>query len=140
MVKTSKPDFELDEFLAMLPQGLNALFLYAPWFSKLLNIARTNPTVLAALQGMGQINYTGAALNPEDEIWATEQGIPVTVYYSPFDWCVNTDMQTQPGIIRDNRNRCAPFQSPSSISKLTVFQQSPWSRPWQRREYFPRCV
>ncbi|KAJ7333444.1 acetyl-CoA synthetase-like protein [Mycena albidolilacea] len=88
MVKTSKPDFELDEFLAMLPQGLNALFLYAPWFSKLLNIARVNPTVLAALQRMGQINYTGAALNPEDEIWATEQGIPVTALYATTETAI----------------------------------------------------
>lgn len=139
MVKTSKPDFELEEFLAMLPQGLNALFLYAPWFSKLLNIARTNPTVLAALQGMGQINYTGAALNPEDEIWATEQGIPVTVYYSPFNCCANTDMQTP------RRYTRRPKPVPTILITFFHFeangvQQSPWSRPWQRREYFPRCV
>ncbi|KAJ7806868.1 hypothetical protein B0H14DRAFT_3483762 [Mycena olivaceomarginata] len=31
------------------------------------------------LKAMGQINCTGAALNREDEIWATEQGIAVTV-------------------------------------------------------------
>jgi hypothetical protein len=117
MVKTSKSDFELDEFLAMLPQGLNALFLYAPWFSKLLNIARTNPTVLAALQGMGQINYTGAALNPEDEIWATEQGIPVTVYYSPFNCCANTDMQNTQALYATTEtgahhsNHLLPFRS-----------------------------
>ncbi|KAF7368498.1 Acetyl-CoA synthetase-like protein [Mycena venus] len=88
LVQTSKSDFELDEFLAMLNEGLNALFLYAPWFSKLLNIARSNPTVLAALQGMGQINYTGAALNPEDEVWATEQGIPVTALYATTETAI----------------------------------------------------
>jgi hypothetical protein len=60
-------------------EGLNSMILYAPWFSKLLNIARSSPTVLAALKGMGQINYTGAALNPDDELWAEEQGIPVVV-------------------------------------------------------------
>jgi hypothetical protein len=80
LVQTSKPDFEVDEFLAMVSEGLNAMILYAPWLSKLLNIARNNPTVLSALKEMGQVHYTGAALNPEDEIWATEQGIPVTVH------------------------------------------------------------
>ncbi|KAJ6620659.1 hypothetical protein B0H10DRAFT_2163492 [Mycena sp. CBHHK59/15] len=54
---------DADEFLAMVnDEGLNCLILYAPWFSKLLNIARSDPVVLAALKGMGQINYTGAAL------------------------------------------------------------------------------
>ncbi|KAJ7886670.1 acetyl-CoA synthetase-like protein [Mycena leptocephala] len=82
LVQTSKPDFEVDEFLAMVGEGLNAMILYSPWLSKLLNIARNNPTVLSALKEMGQVHYTGAALNPEDEIWATEQGIPVTALYA----------------------------------------------------------
>jgi hypothetical protein len=80
LVQTSKPDFEVDEFLAMVQnEGLNTMILYAPWFSKLVNMARGNPVVLDALKGMGQINYTGAALNPDDELWATEQGIQLTV-------------------------------------------------------------
>lgn len=69
----------MDEFLAMVAEGLNAMVLYAPWFSKLLNIARSNPDVLSALRNMGQIQYTGASLNPDDESWSTEQNIPVTV-------------------------------------------------------------
>ncbi|KAK7052664.1 acetyl-CoA synthetase-like protein [Favolaschia claudopus] len=88
MVQTSKSDFEVDEFLAMLKEGLNALFLYAPWFSKLLNIAKSDANVLAALQGLSQIIYTGAALNPEDEIWATEQGIPVTAMYATTETAI----------------------------------------------------
>ncbi|KAJ6544423.1 acetyl-CoA synthetase-like protein [Mycena capillaripes] len=82
LVQTSRPDFEVDEFLGMVDAGLNAMILYAPWLSKLLNIARSNPTVLAALKGMGQIHFTGAALNPDDEIWAMEQGLPVTALYA----------------------------------------------------------
>ncbi|KAJ7661325.1 acetyl-CoA synthetase-like protein [Mycena polygramma] len=82
LIQTSKPDFDVDEFLAMVDEGLNAMILYAPWLSKLLDIARENPTVLTALENMGQINYTGAALNPDDEIWATEQGILVTSCYA----------------------------------------------------------
>ncbi|KAJ7625662.1 acetyl-CoA synthetase-like protein [Roridomyces roridus] len=83
VVQTSKPDFEVDELLAMVnDEGLNVLFLYAPWFSKLLDIARTNEVLLSTLKSMSQINYTGAALNPDDEIWAMEQGIPVTNCYA----------------------------------------------------------
>ncbi|KAJ6529982.1 acetyl-CoA synthetase-like protein [Mycena vulgaris] len=83
LVQTSKPDFEVNEFLAMVEnEGLNSMILYAPWFSKLLSIARSYPVVLAALKGMGQICYTGAALNPDDEVWATEQGIPTTALYA----------------------------------------------------------
>ncbi|KAJ7148389.1 acetyl-CoA synthetase-like protein [Mycena crocata] len=83
LVQTSKSDFEVDEFLAMVNnERLNALLLYSPWLSKLLKIARGDPVVLSALQKMGQINHTGAALNPDDEIWATKQGIPVTALYA----------------------------------------------------------
>ncbi|KAJ6544425.1 acetyl-CoA synthetase-like protein [Mycena capillaripes] len=82
LVQTSKSDFEVDEFLAMVTEGLNAMVLYAPWFTKLLNIARSNPAVLLALKNMGQIQYTGASLNPDDESWATEQDIPVTALYA----------------------------------------------------------
>ncbi|KAJ7983251.1 acetyl-CoA synthetase-like protein [Mycena polygramma] len=82
LVQTSKPNFEADELLAMVKEGLNAMLQYSPWLSKLLRIARENPTVLAALKNMGQINYTGAALNPEDESSAAEQGILVTALYA----------------------------------------------------------
>jgi hypothetical protein len=78
LIQTSKSDFKGEELLAIVNEGVNAL-LYSPWFSKLLSTARNNPAVLSALKAMGQINCTGAALNPEDEIWATEQGIAVTV-------------------------------------------------------------
>ncbi|KAJ6530077.1 acetyl-CoA synthetase-like protein [Mycena vulgaris] len=83
LVQTSKPDFEVDEFLAMVnDEGLNSMILYAPWLSKLLTIARGNPVVLTALKGMGQICYTGASINPDNAIWAMEQGIPVAALYA----------------------------------------------------------
>jgi hypothetical protein len=80
----------------MVNEGLNAMILYAPWFSKLLSIARGNVTVLGALQGMGQIHYTGASLNPEDEGWAVEQGIPVTVNQVLLYglWCAAADINS----------------------------------------------
>lgn len=59
--------------------GLNFLLQYAPWLAKLLAAARQRPEVLEALQNLQQIAYTGAALNLEDERWALEQGIRLTV-------------------------------------------------------------
>ncbi|KAJ6629584.1 acetyl-CoA synthetase-like protein [Mycena sp. CBHHK59/15] len=88
LVQTSKPDIESDEFLAMVDEGLNAIVLYAPWFSKLLNIARKNTVVLDALKNMGQICYTGVALNPDDEAWAVEQKMPVTALYATTECAV----------------------------------------------------
>ncbi|KAJ7097225.1 acetyl-CoA synthetase-like protein [Mycena belliarum] len=83
LVQTSKPDFDVNEFLAMVnEEGLNCMILYAPWLSKLLKLARSDPVVLSALKGMGQIHYTGAALNPDDEAWAMDQDIPITSIYS----------------------------------------------------------
>ncbi|KAF7339984.1 Acetyl-CoA synthetase-like protein [Mycena venus] len=74
--------------------GLNNLFLYAPWFSKLINMARTDPEVLGVLRGMHQIVYTGASLNPEDEAWIVEQGLPSTVLYATTEiaLCLVSDL------------------------------------------------
>lgn len=63
----------------MIREGLNGVILYAPWLSKLLTIARTDSSVLDALRSMAQICYTGAALNPEEDVWMVEQGINGTV-------------------------------------------------------------
>lgn len=35
--------------------------------------------MLSALQGLRQVVYTGSSMNPEDETWALEKGIPITV-------------------------------------------------------------
>ena len=79
LVQTSKPDIDAHEFMAMIADGLNFVLLYAPWLSKLINVAREDVNVLKALQGMKQVSYTGAALNPEDEQWLIEKGIQATV-------------------------------------------------------------
>lgn len=79
MVQTSKPDIDPPEFLAMVADGLNFTFLYAPWLSKLISIARADKEVLTALRSMSQVSYTGASLNPEDEQWLIENGIKASV-------------------------------------------------------------
>jgi hypothetical protein len=106
LIQTSKPDFEVDEFLAMVEQGLNAMVLYAPWLSKIFDIARSDAAVLSALKEMGQVHYTGAALNPDDEIWATEQGIPVTVRNLQFNRVHCTIVDNLTGIVCYHRDRC----------------------------------
>ncbi|CAA7268855.1 unnamed protein product [Cyclocybe aegerita] len=82
LVQTSKPDIDAHEFLAMVSDGLNFVMLYAPWLSKLINVARTDKKVYDALRGMRQVTYTGAALNLEDEQWLVENGIPATTIYA----------------------------------------------------------
>lgn len=80
LVQTSRADIDSVELLALVKDaGLNRLFLYADWLSKLLTVSRTNDEVLNALRGLRQIAYTGAAINPENEKWMVDQGIPVTV-------------------------------------------------------------
>lgn len=86
LVQTSKPDFDASEFLALIAEaGLNWAFLYAPWLSKLIGIARNDANVLAALKGLVEVTYTGAALNPSDEAWLVENGVKATVSTPHFD-------------------------------------------------------
>lgn len=72
--------FTCTEFLtAVKEEGLNRVLLYGPWLTRLFNIARESEYVLKALQGLRQITYTGASLNPDDEAWAIENKIPLAV-------------------------------------------------------------
>ncbi|KAF8174893.1 acetyl-CoA synthetase-like protein [Pholiota molesta] len=83
LVQTSKPDFDTSEFLALIAEaGMNWAFLYAPWLSKLIGIARNDVNVLAALKGLVEVTYTGAALNPSDEAWLVENGVKATAMYA----------------------------------------------------------
>ncbi|KAF9477030.1 acetyl-CoA synthetase-like protein [Pholiota conissans] len=83
LVQTSKPDIDANEFMALIAEaGMNWAFLYAPWLSKLINIAKTDEKVLAALKGLVEVTYTGAALNPSDEAWLVENGVKATAMYA----------------------------------------------------------
>ena len=80
LVPSAGREITADEFLGMAREcGLNTLLQYAPWMAKLLKAARDREDILSALRGMRQIAYTGASLDPVDEAWALEQGIPLTV-------------------------------------------------------------
>lgn len=81
-MQTSKPDIDAYEFMAMVKDGLNFVLLYAPWLSKLINVARSDPAVRAALRDMSQVSYTGAALNPEDEQRLIENDVKATVCWN----------------------------------------------------------
>ncbi|KAJ6570813.1 hypothetical protein DFH09DRAFT_1462718, partial [Mycena vulgaris] len=96
MVQLPRSGFDRDTLLDLIRlAGLNNLLLYASWFSKLLLMARTDTEVLAALRGVRQIAYTGASLNPEDEAWIIEQGIPATVLYATTEiaLCLVSDLK-----------------------------------------------
>ncbi|KAJ7573866.1 acetyl-CoA synthetase-like protein [Mycena floridula] len=82
LIQTSKPDFDTAELFSMVKEGLNGLMIYAPWLSGLLDIARKDAQVLETLRGLAQIAYTGTAMKPEDDRWAIEQNIPISVFYA----------------------------------------------------------
>ncbi|KAJ7480176.1 acetyl-CoA synthetase-like protein [Mycena galericulata] len=95
LVQLSRSGFDRDSLLDLIRlAGLNNLLVYAPWLSKLLTMARTDTEVLSALRGMRQIVYTGASLNPEDEAWIVQQGIPATVLYATTEiaLCLVSDL------------------------------------------------
>ncbi|KAJ7983268.1 acetyl-CoA synthetase-like protein [Mycena polygramma] len=95
MVQLSRSGFDRQSFLDLIRlAGLNNMLLYAPWLSQLLTIARTDLEVLKELRAMRQIIYTGASLNPEDEAWIVEQGIPATVLYATTEiaLCLVSDL------------------------------------------------
>ncbi|KAJ7749584.1 acetyl-CoA synthetase-like protein [Mycena maculata] len=83
LVQTSRSDFSAEEFMALVnEQGMNRMFIYADWLVKLASIARADEKVLAALRGMRQIAYTGAAINPEVEKWLVGQNVPISTMYA----------------------------------------------------------
>jgi hypothetical protein len=59
--------------------GLNRLVQYGTFVSAHIRAAQADEDVKRALQGMRQILYTGVALNVEDERWAAENGLRLTV-------------------------------------------------------------
>ncbi|KAJ7738147.1 acetyl-CoA synthetase-like protein [Mycena metata] len=88
-VQTSRADFDVEEFLALVKAaGLNRVFLYAPWLSRLIKFAKADPVVLETLQKMRQIIYTGASINPDDEAWMVAKDLPVTLLYATTEACL----------------------------------------------------
>ena len=60
--------------------GLNALVQYGTFVSAHIRAARGGDgAVAAALAGLRQILYTGVALPEEDQAWAEERGLPLSV-------------------------------------------------------------
>ncbi|KAG6861128.1 hypothetical protein C0995_003580 [Termitomyces sp. Mi166 len=90
IIRTSKPEFDAAELLAMVKnEGLNNMYLYAARMTYLLKVARTDPEVLKALRSMQQISYTGEALNPDDIRWIIKKRLPVTAVYASTELSVS---------------------------------------------------
>ncbi|KAH9917141.1 acetyl-CoA synthetase-like protein [Epithele typhae] len=83
LTQSSGREITPDEFLGMVREcGLNFLLQYAPWMAKLIKAARDRADIFDALRGLRQIAYTGATLDPADEKWALEHGVPLTPMYA----------------------------------------------------------
>lgn len=98
------PTAELVELIKTC--GLNRVAMYAPFLSVHIKAAQSDPAVLSALQSCRQILHTGVSLNAEDEAWAYEHGLPITVQISLSD--VKMDILTcfySPVHVRNLRNR-----------------------------------
>ena len=75
-VQPSSLPFPSAELLDMIHRcGLNRLNQFASFLGAHLRAARTDPKLLAALQSLDELLYTGLALNPDEEAWAHEKGI-----------------------------------------------------------------
>ena len=75
-VQPSRLPFSSAELLDMIDRcGLNRLNQFASFLGAHLRAARTDCDLLAALQGLDELLYTGLALDPDEEAWAHEQGI-----------------------------------------------------------------
>ena len=59
--------------------GLNRLVQYGTFISAHIRAPQKYDGVKKSLQDMRQILYTGVALNPEDEEWAVENDLKLTV-------------------------------------------------------------
>ncbi|KZT05761.1 putative amp-CoA ligase [Laetiporus sulphureus 93-53] len=82
IVQPSSPTFSTDELLAMVKKcGLNRIATYAPFLVQHIRRAKQDMDVLETLKGLRQILHTGVALNREEEKWAYEQRLPMTVMY-----------------------------------------------------------
>ena len=71
---------KVPEFVNMTREcSLTVLVLYATFLSDLIRAGREDPAVRDALQSLNQIIHTGVALNKEDEEWAYEHKLRITV-------------------------------------------------------------
>lgn len=75
-VQTSSQLFPSTEFVDMVARcGLNRMNIFPTYLAKHLRASRQDPKLLAMLQGLDLIFYSGLALAQEDEEWVHRHGI-----------------------------------------------------------------
>jgi acyl-coenzyme A synthetase/AMP-(fatty) acid ligase len=75
--------FSTNELMDMIRRcGVNRLTQFAPFLANHLRNARLNPKVLAILQSLDQVIYSGLPLPREEEEWAYRNGINLRVSLS----------------------------------------------------------
>ena len=111
VVQSSSMAMKVPEFVGMTREcGLNVLVLYATFLADLIRAARVDPAVKEALQGLHQILHTGVALNKEEEEWAFENKIRITVRVN--DIFCRPLLTVSADFVRNHRDRSVlPFPS-----------------------------
>ena len=80
MVQPSSMDIPGQEFLNMARLcKLSTGVLYATFLGKLIREAQQDPHLRDAMKGVGQIIYTGVALQKEEEAWAFANNMNIVV-------------------------------------------------------------
>ncbi|EKM61199.1 uncharacterized protein PHACADRAFT_156415 [Phanerochaete carnosa HHB-10118-sp] len=76
VVQPTKIAFSSDELVDMITRcGLNRLNQFASFLAGHLKRSRHNTKLLALLQGLDEVVYSGLMLTPEEETWAYKSGI-----------------------------------------------------------------
>lgn len=79
-MQSSSMAIKIPEFVNMVREcGLTVLVLYATFLADVIRAAKEDATVKDALKSLNQIIHTGVALNKDQEEWAYENGIRITV-------------------------------------------------------------
>ena len=80
VIQPSKIDFSSDELMDMIERcNLNRLNQFAAFLSNHLQNSRRDNKLLAKLQGLDEVLYSGLQLPRDDEEWAKKNGIKLKV-------------------------------------------------------------
>lgn len=76
VIQPTKIAFSSEELVDMITRcGLNRLNQFATFLATHLKQSRQDPKLLALLQGLDEVLYSGLALSTDEENWAYEKGI-----------------------------------------------------------------
>jgi hypothetical protein len=88
VIQPTRINFSSDELVDMINRcGLNRLNQFAAFLSSHLRNSRIDCTLLAKLQGLDEVLYSGLPLSRDDKEWAMRNGIKLKVCFRyVFRW------------------------------------------------------